>query len=581
MLRRLAAATLVCVLAVTYPLTAWAAGVERGQTGAVRAPVVHDVASITTPAPLPASPVAGVLGSATLVGVRDAYSITLNAGDKLIVEMTGAAGTDFDMQLSQGDPNGYLIGSFTWGTSTEAFEWTAWEDAEYLVVLEALSGSGAYTLTWTIEAGAPTDYPPGELLVTSPHKGEFPKTGARAHYYNLDLTAGTILDLAVTFPADLNLDLRLLEPGSAWLDFEYAALADEADAVHQRILYRVPVTGRYTFNVITDYEAAGIYELTWSTASGGSQLVRVSGDDRITTAIAASNRAFPTGAGTVVVATAYNWPDALGGSALAGAYDCPILLTRTDSLPASVATEVTRLGAEHVIVLGGAGAVSEDVFDALAGLDGVQTTERIFGADRYATANAIADHVLQVTGSYTALVATGQAFPDALAASPMAAAFAWPIYLVPPQADRHAALIDAIDAGVGEVLILGGTGVVPLEFETALGERVAVAERLSGANRYATAAAIAEYATSVLYFEWDGVGIATGEDFPDALAGGVMQGAAGAPLLLTTPGALHPATAALLEANKGVVAHGWVLGGTGAVSEVTRLQAQAALELDI
>ncbi|MHB8706446.1 MAG: OmpL47-type beta-barrel domain-containing protein, partial [Coriobacteriia bacterium] len=53
----------------------------------------------------------------------------------------------------------------------------------------------------------------------------------------------------------------------------------------------------------------------------------IAGNNRIDTAILASQEAFPAGATTVVIATGFNWPDALGGAALAGALDGPILLT--------------------------------------------------------------------------------------------------------------------------------------------------------------------------------------------------------------------------------------------------------------
>src|SRR5690606_40282425 len=58
--------------------------------------------------------------------------------------------------------------------------------------------------------------------------------------------------------------------------------------------------------------------------------------------------------------------------------------------------------------------------------------------------------------------------------------------------------------------------------------------RLSGVNRYATAAVIAEEfsSASVVY-------VATGENFPDALAGAARAGALDGPVLLTRPGSLR------------------------------------------
>jgi len=74
-------------------------------------------------------------------------------------------------------------------------------------------------------------------------------------------------------------------------------------------------------------------------------VIRLLGDDRYGTAVRASLEAFPDGATSVVIASGQDWPDALGGSALAGVVDGPLLLTREGTLPAEVREEIVRLGA--------------------------------------------------------------------------------------------------------------------------------------------------------------------------------------------------------------------------------------------
>ncbi|MBF4510184.1 MAG: cell wall-binding repeat-containing protein, partial [Aeromicrobium sp.] len=150
---------------------------------------------------------------------------------------------------------------------------------------------------------------------------------------------------------------------------------------------------------------------------------RVAGLNRYLTSVAASKRAFLS-ASTVVVATGDNWPDALGGSALAGAVEGPLLLTSSASLPSGVRDEIVRLKAKKVYVLGGKAAVSDTVLNQIKGIPGVTSVERVSGNDRYGTARAIADKAiaeLNARGTYSggALVATGGNFPDATAASPL------------------------------------------------------------------------------------------------------------------------------------------------------------------
>lgn len=95
---------------------------------------------------------------------------------------------------------------------------------------------------------------------------------------------------------------------------------------------------------------------------------RLSGTNRYNTAIAISQEAFPAGAEIVYVAVGTNFPDALAGAPQAAAAGAPVLLTPTDSLPAAVATEITRLGPVQIIVLGGTSVISPNVANQLEAL---------------------------------------------------------------------------------------------------------------------------------------------------------------------------------------------------------------------
>jgi hypothetical protein len=85
-----------------------------------------------------------------------------------------------------------------------------------------------------------------------------------------------------------------------------------------------------------------------------------------------------------------------------------------------------------------------------------------------------------------------------------------------------------------------------------------------------TAVAIASYGVTSAGHVWDRVGIATGEDYPDALAGGVLQGKVGSVMLLTTPTNLHTDTVTALSTNAGAIDTVTFFGGTGAVSTSVR-----------
>jgi|GEM_PF-2234734 len=309
---------------------------------------------------------------------------------------------------------------------------------------------------------------------------------------------------------------------------------------------------------------------TFSVTAASASVVSVAGATRYDTAIEASKRAYPDGASTVVIATGANWPDALGGAALAGQVDGPLLLTTPGALPSAVLSEIGRLKATDAYILGGIGAVSAAVQAELeTRLSGDVT--RLAGADRYGTANKVADEVIglaeQDVGGFSgkAYVATGANFPDALGASPLAASAGTPILLAAPDAMPY--LPDAVDAAV----LLGGTGAVTAKtengVETALG--AGAVTRVGGADRYETAAKVADFGvTSGMH--WDGVGVATGAAFPDALSGGAMLGSFDSVLLLTRPDSLVPVAEQRLAANKDVITTVHFIGGTGAVSQGVR-----------
>lgn len=325
--------------------------------------------------------------------------------------------------------------------------------------------------------------------------------------------------------------------------------------------------------------------LKW-TGTPSADTTGIAGADRVLTAIEASQKAYPDGAATVIVATSQNWPDALGGAALAGVAKAPMLLTPKDALPSAVEDEIARLGATTAYILGGEGAVSSDVYDQLDTLMILHAPVRLGGADRYATANLIAEEAVSLksaTYDGTAFVVTGQNFADALSVSPVAAANGWPIYLTRPTEMPPTVLAAMVGNGVTHGYIVGGNNAVSAAIENGLNADFEVMPgvhmfmRYEGATRYETSAVFAEAA-------WDGMGllfsrpaIATGQNYPDALAGGVLQGSDYCPLLLTPSTSLDPDIEALIEKHSNEIYEMRFLGGTSALSTGVRSAVTEAL----
>lgn len=281
-----------------------------------------------------------------------------------------------------------------------------------------------------------------------------------------------------------------------------------------------------------------------------------------------------------LLATGAKFPDALGGSALAGVLDAPVLLTKPDMLLPQVAGEIDRLGAEEVYILGSERALYEDVYSALVKTLGASNVHRIGGADRYETADLVAQKVVELQGGAydgTAFVATGENYADALAASPLAAANGWPVYLAPQPVISDRTVSAMKEAGVTDVILLGGEAAMPEGTGVSILEAGMTAVRIDGVDRYETAAKVAAYGVSDAGMSWDRVALATGETYPDALAGGAAQGRLGSVMLLSRSSSLPGATANVLADNASSIHSVRFFGGLTALSQAVRDSVMDAL----
>ncbi|MCL2503474.1 MAG: cell wall-binding repeat-containing protein, partial [Coriobacteriia bacterium] len=206
-----------------------------------------------------------------------------------------------------------------------------------------------------------------------------------------------------------------------------------------------------------------------------------------------------------------------------------------------VLAEIERLGAKKAYIMGSSAAVSNAVEASLVGV-GLQT-ERIVGADRYATSALTASKVAGLEGTAfakKAFLARGDNFADGLAASPLAYRNKIPVVLTRPT-ELSAPAANVIGTlGITDVTILGSSAAVSEGIEGAVNAlgTVTATRRLQGADRYATAQEIAKYAFANSLATMGFIGVATGLDFPDALAGGIATGERGGIMVLTRPGAL-------------------------------------------
>jgi putative cell wall-binding protein len=308
-------------------------------------------------------------------------------------------------------------------------------------------------------------------------------------------------------------------------------------------------------------------------------VTRLAGTDRIGTSIAISTQEFPTAhtAKNVILTAAFTFADAMSAGPLGKKLDAPLLLTSPTSLSSATLTEIKRVmpapstttgtttsgcattpPANAVYVIGGVAAIAASVNTTLnaAGFNVV----RLAGTDRFGTSVAVA----QCEGSPTTVfLATGEIFADALAAGPAAASKAGSVLLtagsvLPSSVKTYlAGLSSPTVYAVGQAAHLADPSATPIV----------------GGDRFATAALVA----TQFFPSPTVVGVATGANFPDALAGGAYMGRIGRPVLLTTPNTLYSATSLYIAQNHTTLTHAYLFGGTATLFPLVATQTSTVL----
>ena len=164
---------------------------------------------------------------------------------------------------------------------------------------------------------------------------------------------------------------------------------------------------------------------------------RISGANRLETAVAIAQRSFPSGADVAYLARADQFADSLAAGTLT---DGPILLVPScGDLPDVVADEIDRLDPHAVVALGGQAAVCGALLDdAAEGRD----DDRVAGPNRYETAVAIAERGF-ADGAGTVYLASGDDSPDAVAGGVLTDG---PILLLPANGDQLGFVSDTVAA---------------------------------------------------------------------------------------------------------------------------------------
>ncbi len=192
---------------------------------------------------------------------------------------------------------------------------------------------------------------------------------------------------------------------------------------------------------------------------------------------------------------------------------------------------------------------------------------RLQGADRYETA-VKASRAAWPNGAATVLLASGENWPDAVAAAPLSRKLDAPLLLTRSDSLPSFAAVELARLRPSKVVVLGSESSVSASVTAEATAAATVttasveATRVGGADRYETAALIAEQ----VGVPSDGrIAIASGLSFSDALSLSPYAGRLGCPILLTSGDALPAASQAFVDAHRPSIRSVLVAGSTASV----------------
>ncbi|MGB6022860.1 MAG: ExeM/NucH family extracellular endonuclease, partial [Ornithinimicrobium sp.] len=331
------------------------------------------------------------------------------------------------------------------------------------------------------------------------------------------------------------------------LDYDTSFTEDAQDAIYAPDPYRS-----------SDHDPV-LVGLELSADVSAAQVDRVSGDDRYATAAEVA-RTFDTPS-TVYVASGEVFPDALAATPAAIADRAPLVLAKKSGLPVATADVLAELQPTTVLVLGGEGRIPESVLTAIELASGATVT-RVAGDNRYDTAAELSARWAPGEAD-TVYVASGSMFADGLSVGPLAGLEDSPVLLTREDrlSEETAAALTRLDPQ--RIVVLGGPDRIDDTVLTQVKPYADTVERLFGEDRYETGALIASEipAGPVAY-------VASGKSFPDALAGGVPAGLAGAPLLLSEADKLNEFSAEVVGDRRPTLVT--LVGGSRVLSDTVR-----------
>ena len=268
-------------------------------------------------------------------------------------------------------------------------------------------------------------------------------------------------------------------------------------------------------------------------------VTRIAGKDRIGTSIEISKAMFNE-SDNVVLASGFNFADALSAGQLAAALNAPLILS-DENMDDRVKEEIANLKPKNMYIVGGENALGSNIEGSVKSAVNDINIERLKGNNRHETSVKVMEKTKEFIDAEYLLIASGKNFPDALSATSFMADHKALMVLSDGNSYPKSDLKEIAIGGVNQLPLNGFTG-----------------ERIAGKDRYQTSLALAEKS----FENNENAILANSKVFADSLSAVSIAKNYKAPIILTDNENLTQSAKNYLENMKSVT----IVGGEKSVA---------------
>ena len=268
-------------------------------------------------------------------------------------------------------------------------------------------------------------------------------------------------------------------------------------------------------------------------------VTRIAGKDRIGTSIEISKAMFNE-SDNVVLASGFNFADALSAGQLAAALNAPLILS-DENMDLRVKEKIANLKPKNMYIVGGENALGSNIEESVKSAVNDINIERLKGNNRYETSVKVMEKTKEFVDAEYLLIASGKNFPDALSATSFMADHKALMVLSDGNSYPKSDLKEIAIGGVNQLPLNGFTG-----------------ERIAGKDRYQTSLALAKKS----FENNENAILANSKVFADSLSAVSIAKNYKAPIILTDNENLTQSAKNYLENMKSVT----IVGGEKSVA---------------